>query len=790
MIESKELKLHPHQEVLANKINDLIESGKKKICVGAACGSGKTEISCHLIKKWLNEGKRILVLAHNQNVLKANFKDRLDQYQIESENLHVKIWTSAYKKENGKCDIIVIDEAHQYYDDNVQEDSNKRKKMCPEILKKASHDDTILLALSATPAPLVKSNQEGGNWEFVWFPLYEGVEQGLYADTDLIFSVANRDACLDDYNQSTHNLCEASQKGFDNEEVCVGALEDAINELINKVGYERFDGNTLVQSTFSFVNSKLYRLQDMLQSTLLVAPSQKSAEIIAGILRKNDISCLVSTSDSDTESENFKKFKEENERGNKDATKVLIVVGRGILGFDMPDLKNVIDMSYSINPNRIFQLMARAIRKSENIKKKYFVKVMPRKMEYVGLIVMNFVVAMGFQEVISEYTGDYVNQKVPQSRICEKVRELKDLLEDSEKEKTKSPATTRIDIPSYNLMYEIEHTHSTLFSDVAKTNMDRSTWIRMRELIGMRPQGDPDGNKAELVKLAKSGADRPAGRSTLGRVLGAYMTKSGSGYDEDFAKEIRALRPDWFNDTRAAQYKVQLLELAKSGADRPVHKSTLGSVLGTYVTKSNNCYDEDFDKEIKALRLDWFNATKVAQHKVKLLELARSGADRPASRSKLCLILNNYMTKNGRSYDEDFAKEIRALRLDWFNDTRVVQNKAELVKLAKSGADRPAGRSKLGGVLGDYMKKSGSGYDEDFDKEIKALRPDWFNDTRVAQNKAELVKLAKSGVDRPVHKSTLGSVLSSYVSKSHKSYDEDFDKEIRVLRPDWFKAKA
>jgi hypothetical protein len=265
-------------------------------------------------------------------------------------------------------------------------------------------------------------------------------------------------------------------------------------------------------------------------------------------------------------------------------------------------------MSYSINPNRIFQLMARAIRKSGNIKKKYFVKVMPRKMEYVGLIVMNFVVAMGFQEVISEYTGDYINQKVSQSRIGEKVRELKDLLEDSEKEKTKSPTTTRIDIPSYNLMDEIKHTHSTFFSDVAKTNMDRSKWISMREQIGMRPQGDPDGNKAKLLELARSGAKRPAQRSTLGRVLGAYMTKSGSGYDEDFDKEIKALRPDWFNDTRVAQNKAELVKLAKSGVDRPVHKSTLGSVLNSYVSKSHKSYDEDFDKEIRVLRPDWFKA--------------------------------------------------------------------------------------------------------------------------------------------------------------------------------------
>jgi hypothetical protein len=53
--------------------------------------------------------------------------------------------------------------------------------------------------------------------------------------------------------------------------------------------------------------------------------------------------------------------------------------------------------------------------------------------------------------------------------------------------------------------------------------------------------------------------------------------------------------------------------------------------------------------------------------------------------------------------------------------------------------------------------------------------------------KQELIALAKSGAKRPSQKSPLGGVLSNYTSKSSSSYDPDFDKEIRTLRPDWFR---
>jgi hypothetical protein len=63
--------------------------------------------------------------------------------------------------------------------------------------------------------------------------------------------------------------------------------------------------------------------------------------------------------------------------------------------------------------------------------------------------------------------------------------------------------------------------------------------------------------------------------------------------------------------------KLQLLELANSGADRPKQKSELGWTLAHYVNRSQSCYDEQFDTEIRKLRPDWFKSPAYELKKIK-----------------------------------------------------------------------------------------------------------------------------------------------------------------------------
>lgn len=112
-------------------------------------------------------------------------------------------------------------------------------------------------------------------------------------------------------------------------------------------------------------------------------------------------------------------------------------------------------------------------------------------------------------------------------------------------------------------------------------------------------------NKEKLILLAKSGKERPNSRTSLGKSLSNYTIKGSKSYNPDFDKEIRSLRPEWFQKS-SIKKKEELILLAKSGEKRPDFRTRLGKALCHYTNKSNGSYDEQFDKEIKQIRINWF----------------------------------------------------------------------------------------------------------------------------------------------------------------------------------------
>ena len=79
-------------------------------------------------------------------------------------------------------------------------------------------------------------------------------------------------------------------------------------------------------------------------------------------------------------------------------------------------------------------------------------------------------------------------------------------------------------------------------------------------------------------------------------------------------------------------------------------------------------------------------------------------------------------------------------------------------------------------------------YDPIFDQLIREIRPDWF-ENKAQTKKDQLIKMAKNGETKPLQrKHPLGVVLSKYTSRNAESYDPEFAKTIRQLRPDWFRG--
>jgi len=317
------------------------------------------------------------------------------------------------------------------------------------------------------------------------------------------------------------------------------------------------------------------------------------------------------------------------------------------------------------------------------------------------------------------------------------------------------------------------------------------------ELKKIRPDwfmNSSEENKKLLLEMAKTGRPRPVSKTKIGERLCSYIRESSDCFDLDFYQTIKLARPDWFVDS-ACESKEELLLWAKNNKEKP--DGSLLRKMYRYSNPKEGTYDAVFTEQMKKLRPEWFenlparDEKRVLDSKEKLLKIARSGNPKPKVATTLGGRLKRYTDKNHSSYDSVFDATIRTLRSDWFN--RVIPNtgsKQQLLEIAKNGHPRPRGN--LGGCLSSYTNifpsDRGQGcYDPVFDREIRALRPDWFenlparNVVCVLASKEKLLEIAKNGLPKPKYGTKDGARLKRFVKT-----DPVFAIKIRNLRPDWF----
>jgi len=236
-------------------------------------------------------------------------------------------------------------------------------------------------------------------------------------------------------------------------------------------------------------------------------------------------------------------------------------------------------------------------------------------------------------------------------------------------------------------------------------------------------------------------------------------------------------------ESSSAKNKKLLLEMARNGEPRPKkNKHPLGSVLTAYTGKMRDCYDPVFDKQIRELAPHWFIAV-VEENKRLLLEMAKKGKPRPKQgKHPLGGKLSDYT--NGIHRGSKFDKQIRRLAPHWFVEQTIEQKKQQLLEMARNGEPRPSQRKypSLGSALSRYTDKNKS-YDPDFDREIRKLAPHWFVDA--AENKKLLLEMARNGEPRPSKEIPLGRIINYYFR-----CDPDFYKKIKELAPHWFDRKS
>jgi superfamily II DNA or RNA helicase len=383
--------------------------------VFAACPSaGKTLMSICMIDTILkdNPNFRVLVLAHGTNVLRSQYYE-----EIVSANPSFTHCEITSKKEMDDCDgqvvvtipqsikgvkklpkfdMVVVDEAHQFY----------FAEMVQTIIRNVGAKHQLML--TGTPSIFIFNE-----FPLITVTVNEILEYDMVEDLTVVVASSNYRINREDFNASG----EVREEFFDNqEEQTNNTLDDFLGVLESKLKsvLKEF---TVIEAGVSALTGWHLPLK-ALDKTMIVARSQQQGMQIKNYFLRKKVNVALSTSDTDSTSSEIQRFKQD------DDCRILIVVGRGILGFSFPRMINVVDMSGTQNIDRIFQLMCRVIRKHPNNRKKFFFKIAPKDFEHNYEYIMTATMCLCDESYYTKYNGEnFLDLEIPVVRTPRTPRE-------------------------------------------------------------------------------------------------------------------------------------------------------------------------------------------------------------------------------------------------------------------------------------------------------------------------------------------------------------------------------
>lgn len=268
-----------------------------------------------------------------------------------------------------------------------------------------------------------------------------------------------------------------------------------------------------------------------------------------------------------------------------------------------------------------------------------------------------------------------------------------------------------------------------------------------------------EARKEKFINMAKRGLCKPSVRSKVGRILRHYLKN-----DLYFRKEIEKY-PEWASVFERAKNRRELLiEMAIDNLSKPSVDSAIGRTLRNCTTRSNKLYRPKFDKIIRRIRPDWFinpNVEKNKQITLGLIQLAKSGGDRPNNDTELGLALYNKLRIRGKFYE--FIKKNRP---DWVKE--FISWEELLEQVAQTSFRR---------TIKDYYINKKYNWPSDPKSKYKQFK-NWPNFWRSVA-KAELYQMVRNNKDEPQEDSDLGKYLRGFTNPISIYYDMKFANFIK-----------
>lgn len=386
------LNLEYQVDFINNKIPASLKNNKFPTVLAACPSAGKTIMSICFIEKYLveNEGARVLVLTHGTTILRSQYAEEVKKMKpgftwktIESGDwvdinyqVNITIPQTINYHDNPKFDLVIVDEAHHYY----------FAGMVQGIIRETKPKHQILL--TGTPSPFIRAG-----YPVIPKTVNDLLDIGMVSDLVVELASSTYNFNSKDYNADF----ELRNNVIIRKEATISTLDLLLEKVLNRLK-SIFKDEPIKYAVLNNSIGWPIALKS-LQKTMIACKSQEQAKQVYDYFYSKGINCALSITDTDFNSDEIKRFKQDKE------CLILIVVSRGVLGFNYPEMENVIDMTASQNIDRIFQLMCRVIRKHPNGKKKLFFKIAPHYLADYFEFLMTFVLCLTDEEYYLKFNG-------------------------------------------------------------------------------------------------------------------------------------------------------------------------------------------------------------------------------------------------------------------------------------------------------------------------------------------------------------------------------------------------
>lgn len=392
------MELRDYQKKLIDEVTEAFKTNKT-VCLSSAPGTGKTMMALNIALNWPGVGK-IGVSAHGQTILKSQFIERAKQAGIPVNTPESRITVflpQSQKNKDEQFDLLIVDEAHErYFEKEMQ--TVKTNSKCKKIL-----------LLTGTPSKLLAANERFIKKDKTRHPKEKihivamGLLEVPEKHTSRLFlqmSQCSYDFKETDYNSQGDLRSNVYINHKKTPEAVRGVLEAMHTHLVHMGDFPGVaDGFAAKLASSSRVLAR--SITDALGKTVIACHNAQQAKYVKDYFTEMGINVELSTAELDNDSELFDKFIE------NQTTKILIVLRRGLLGFDFDKLRCFVDFSGTRNPDRIYQMMTRVIRvdPTKPNQKKLFVKVAAPTELDTSQIFLNIAINLMRKDFLIEYKG-------------------------------------------------------------------------------------------------------------------------------------------------------------------------------------------------------------------------------------------------------------------------------------------------------------------------------------------------------------------------------------------------